>query len=193
MRATVLTVPLLSMAVMFIFCLENAHQSLDLSVMVSLLYLLPAVLLVQEVVSSIQNDFKDGIIENWLGNGSEAISYIGCKIACCALFSGVPFVTVSCGYLLLEYSLEHVLYVGLSLFFLSVSFISFGCLLGFSSKDKPYLGIVLLPLQVPSFLWLISGIELGNHLYPLMFSFGVMLMSVSLSLLLSGFTKQSLF
>lgn len=193
MRAKILTIPLLSMAVIFIFCLENAHNSLELSVVVSFLYLLPAILLVQEVASSIQNDFKDGIIENWLGSGADAISYIGCKIACYTCFLAMPFVIVTCGYLLLDYAIEQVSYVALSLFFLSVSFISLGCLVGFSAKAKPYLGIVLLPLQVPSFLWLISGIEVGEYLYPLMLSFGVMLMSVSLSLLLSKFAKQNLF
>lgn len=193
MQATFLTVPLLSMAVIFIFCLENAHKALELSVVVSFLYVLPAILLVQDVVSSIQNDFKDGIIENWLGSGADARSYIGCKIASYALTIAVPFVTITCGYLLLDYGLEEVFYVAVGLFFLSVSCISFGCLIGFSSKAKPYLGIVLLPLQVPSLLWLLSGIEVGEYFYPLMLSFGVMLMSLSLSFLLSRFTKQRLF
>lgn len=193
MRASFLTIPLLSIAVLFIFCLENAHKTLELSVVASFLYLLPAILLVPEVVSSIQNDFKDGIIENWLGSGAEVISYIGCKITSYVLFLAVPFVIVACGYLFLDYVAEQAFYIALGLFFLSVSFISFGCLVGFSSNSKPYLGIVLLPLQVPSFLWLISGIEVGEYLYPLTLSFGVMLISISLSLLLSRFIKQSVF
>ncbi|HCU06336.1 MAG TPA: hypothetical protein DIC42_01955 [Holosporales bacterium] len=193
MRSSFLTMPLLSMIVIFLFCLENSHKTLDFSIVVSFLYLLPAILLVQEVVSSIQSDLKDGIIENWLGNGASSLSYLGCKIICFSLFLAVPFVILVCGVLLLDYPIEDVFYVALGLFFLSITFISFGCLMGLSYKSKAYIGILLLPLAIPSFLWLISGIETGEYKFPLMLSFGMTLMSVSLSLILSNSTTKNLF
>jgi hypothetical protein len=181
------------MTVIFIFCLENSHKALDFSIVVSFLYLLPAILLVQEVVTSIQSDLKDGIIENWLGSGANTLSYIACKIAVFSFFLATPFVILVGVALLLDYAIRDVLYVTLSLLSLSITFISFGCLMGLSHKPKAYLGILLLPLVIPSFLSLIAGIETGEYTFPLILSFGMMLISISLSIILSNLTTRNLF
>lgn len=193
MRSSLFTIPLLSMTVIFIFCLENSHKTLDFSMIVSFLYLLPSILLVQEVVTSIQSDLKDGIIENWLGSGANALSYIWCKITGFSLFLAIPFVIWVCAALSLAYAIEDVMYIALSLFFLSIIFISFGCLIGISNQSKAYLGIVLLPFVIPSFLSLIAGIETGEYTFPLIFSCGMMLISLSLSIILSNLTTKNLF
>ena len=193
MRSSFLITPLLSMTVIFIFCLENSHKTLDFSIVISFLYLLPAILLVQEVVSSIQSDLKDGIIENWLGSGFDILSYIGCKITGFTLFLAIPFIVVICVPLILDYAIGQVAYVALGLFFLSITFISFGCLMALSYKSKAYLGILLLPLAIPSFLSLISGIETGEYTFPLLLSLGMMLISISLSLMLSNLTTKNVF
>ena len=193
MRASILTVPLLSITLIFTFCLVNAHKTLDFGVLGSFLYILPSMFLVQEVSSSIQDDFKAGIVENWFGNGGDVLSYMLFKLSGFSITLVMPFVVMVCAYLLFSYDLTYVGYMGLSLFFLSISFVSLGCLIGLSANYKAYIGILLLPLLIPSFLWLVSGIETGEYTAPLALSFGVTLMSISLSLLLSCFVKQNLF
>lgn len=168
-------IPVLTLTILFIFKLSNLGSF-------SFVFLLPSLLLVQEVQSTIYTDYQNGFIEQWVGNGKSMVSYMGLRSLSFLICLILPFLCAVSVFI--DSSLNEGLFLLSSLFFVSLNCVFLGCLLGNSFISNPYLGIFILPLQIPSLIWIIQALSSKDYGPALILCAGVCAMSMGLNFLL---------
>jgi hypothetical protein len=179
--------------IFFIFFLANAHENLSAFTVLSIQFIFPAFITIQQIEHLIKQDHLQGIFENEIGNGKRLSLFILQKITASFIFILLPITTIACCFIYLEIPTIPFFasYVTLCFFLLSLSI--FSCITALLKIPSFVIYILCAPLQIPLILWALNTLSLSYCLIPMAVTGGYFLFMISTLFLFEDILKEYTF
>lgn len=179
--------------IFFIFFLANAHENLSTTTVLSIEFIFPAFISIQQIQHLIIQDHAYGILESEIANGKRLPFFILEKTASHFIFILLPISLIAGCFIYLKIPSIHFFgsFLALCFFLLSLTIFSIiGALLKISSF---LIYILCAPLQIPLILWVLKTLSSGYCFIPIGITVSYFLFMVSFLFLCEDILKEYTF
>jgi ABC-type transport system involved in cytochrome c biogenesis permease component len=179
-----------------LFCIEMALSYTENLFFINIVFIviLPSLMFFQEIIHFVNEDYQNGVLEQWLGNNKELTSYIFSRLLFFVCIYILPVMVIS---ILLFYNLSESLEVSffsaICLFFSYLNGLVLALILGCLHVDSFITSILILTIQVPAILTTINAIQTNKFLFSIFICLGICMMSIALIFIFSKKIKNMIF
>jgi ABC-type transport system involved in cytochrome c biogenesis permease component len=186
-------VTFVTLFIFFVFFLANAHENLSTTTALSIEFIFPAFISIQQIQHLIMQDQAHGILESEIANGKRISFFILQKTASHFICILLPIALIAGCFIYLKIpSIDFFAsFLTLCFFLLSLAiFSSIGALL----KMQSFLIYILCaPLQIPLILWALNTLSLGYCFIPIVITVSYFLFMLSFLFLCEDILKEYTF
>lgn len=179
--------------IFFIFFLANAYENVPPITLLSIQFIFPALISIQQIEYLIKDDSTFGILESEIGNGKQLSYFVLQKIMASFIFILFPIVVIIGAFIYFKLPTIDFISSSITLSFFLLSLSLFSSITALLNIPSFLIYILYAPLQIPLILWTFNTLSLSYCFIPVTVSIGYCIFMVSILFLFEDMFKEYIF